>query len=260
MGYVSWLTFTGVGFTFYGMESARVTSEILIRIAQEARRVTARFGTVCVVAVLVLTGLCLHVAESGAADIIWKLYLKYSSTPIFSSTTGEGVELVLPRITLSGGDAGAQTLVDALENTKLLIPRAPSPLEIRITLNISGASFEQAHQKKAFLNMSVTTLVNGRVEDPYRFPTGSPMTVIIPPEGLGVLLDRCGFSRSDDIVLAFDNNGSFTKDGIVTRNYTSGLTAEIGHLSTIVGSTTNALGLSPNVRLKNWDYIKLLFK
>jgi len=211
-------------------------------------------------AAIVLSVLCFWTPEACAADIVWKLYLKYSSNPFYSSTTREGEDLVLPRMSISGGDAGAQTIVDALENTRLNVPRASNPLEIRITLNISGASFEQAHQKKAFLNMSVTTLVNGRVEDSYRFPTGSPMKLSIPAEGLGVLLERGGFSRSDDLVLAFDNGGTFTKDGIVTRNYTSGLTAEIGNLSTIVGSTTDVLGLTPNSRLKNWDYIKLLFK
>ncbi len=219
-----------------------------------------RVNAMYAAAALVLTGLWFGVAEAGAADIIWKLFLKYSSTPIYSSTTREGEELVLPRIALSGGDAGAQSLVDALENARLLVPRAANPLEIRITLNISGASFEQAHQKTVFLNMTTVTLVNGRTEDSYRFPSGSPMTLAIPSEGLTVLLDRCKFSRSDDLVLAFDNSGSFTKDGIVTRNYTSGLTAEISHLSTIVGSTTDVLGLTPNNRLSPWHQIKLLFK
>jgi hypothetical protein len=199
-------------------------------------------------------------SKSYAADITWKVFLKYAQTPVFTATTREGEELVLPRITLSSGDAGAQGLVDALERARFLIPQASNPLEIQIVLNIGGSAFETARQKQVFLNMTVGAIVNGSPESSYRFPQGSPMTFSLSSEGLAFLLDRCRFTRNDDIVLAFDTGSAFTKEGIVTRNLTTGLAAEISHLSTIVGSRADILGIAPSTRMSPWYQIKLLFR
>jgi hypothetical protein len=199
-------------------------------------------------------------SESLAADITWKVFLKYAQSPVYTATTREGEELVLPRISLSTGDAGAQGLVDALEGARLLIPQASSSLEIRITLNISGSAFEAARQKTVFLNMTLVAFVNGSPESSYRFPQGSPMTFSLSSEGLANLLDQCRFTRNDDIVLAFDTGSVFTKDGIVTHHLTSGLFAEISRLSTIVGSRADILGLAPSARVGTWSQIKLLFQ
>lgn len=198
--------------------------------------------------------------ESHAADITWKVFLKYAQSPMHTATTREGGEFVLPRIQLSPGDAGAQAIVDALEGMRFLIPQAASPLEIRIWLNVAGSMFESARQKQVFLNMTVVVFVNGLPENSYRFPQGAPMSFTLPIEGLTSLLDRCSFTHRDDIVLAFDTGSAFTKDGIVTLNLTSGLSAEISHLSTIVGSRADILGLAPNSRMSTWSKIKLMFQ
>ena len=196
-------------------------------------------------------------SESLAADITWKVFLKYAQSPVYTATTREGEELVLPRITLS---SDAQGLADALEGARFLIPQASSPLEIRISLNISGSAFEAARQKTVFLNMTLVAFVNGSPESSYRFPQGSPMTFSLSSEGLSYLLDQCRFTRNDDIVLAFDTGSAFTKDDIVTHHLTSGLTAEISRLSTIVGSRADILGLAPSTRIGTWSQIKLLFR
>jgi hypothetical protein len=196
-------------------------------------------------------------SESLAADITWKVFLKYAQSPVYTATTREGEELVLPRITLS---SDAQGLADALEGARFLIPQASSPLEIRISLNIGGSAFEAARQKTVFLNMTLVAFVNGSPESSYRFPQGSPMTFSLSSEGLSYLLDQCRFTRNDDIVLAFDTGSVFTKDGIVTHHLTSGLFAEISRLSTIVGSRADILGLAPSARVGTWSQIKLLFQ
>jgi hypothetical protein len=194
--------------------------------------------------------------ESYAADITWKVFLKNASSPLHTAVTRSGEEFVVPRLTISGGEE----IADALENARFLIPNASNPLEIRIVLNISGSSFDTAHQKTMFLNMTVGAFVNGVPETSYRFPQGSPMVFSLTLDGLTSLLDLCGFTRNDDILLAFETGSAFTKDGIVTRHLTSGFQAEISHLSTIVGSKADLLGLSPDARPGTWGQIKLLFK
>ncbi|MHB9027731.1 MAG: hypothetical protein ACYC9O_03070 [Candidatus Latescibacterota bacterium] len=200
--------------------------------------------------------------KCSAADITWKVYLKRSPNPVFFTVTREGEELVFPRISLSGAESGSQNIVDALVNTRFLVSRLPvsRPTEFRITLNTSGSRFETAQQKTVFLNMTVNAYIDGRIEEPFRFSVGSPMEFSIPVEGFTYLLSLCGFSRSDDITLAYATGSGFTRDGIVTENSTSGLQAKITHLSTIVGSRCDILNLPPSKSIKPWHQIKIMFK
>ncbi len=212
---------------------------------------------------LLLFAFASYPGNCSAADITWKMYLKRSPNPIFSTVTREGEECVFPRVSLPGSESSSQNIVDALANTRFLIPRLPvsRPTEIRITLNLAGSQFETSQQKTVFLNMTFNAYVDGRIEDPFRFSTGSPMEFSIPVEGFTYLLGLCGFSRSDDITLAYDTGSGFTKDGIETINSTSGLQAKkITHLSTIVGSRCDILNLPPNKSITPWLQIKIMFK
>lgn len=201
-------------------------------------------------------------SEIDAAGITWKVFLKYSSQPVFSTVTNEGEDLELPGIILPASESQAQGLVDALQHTRISVQRLPDskPTEIRITLNISGSAFERVRQKTVFLNMSFAAYRNGSQENPFEFPQGSPMKLSIPVNGLTYLLSQCGFSRGDDITLAFDSGGTFTREGITTSNMTSGLTSDIEHLSTIVGSRCDILNLTPTEQIKTWGKIKIIFK
>jgi hypothetical protein len=202
--------------------------------------------------------------KCSAADITWKVFLKHSPNPVFSTVTREGEELVFPRISLSGSESGSQNIMDALVNTRFLISRLPvsRPTELRITLNTAGAHFETAQQKTVFLNMTINAFIDGRIEEPFRFSSGSPMEFTIPVEGFSYLLGLCGFSRSDRrITLAYDNGSGFTRDGMETVNSTSGLQAKkITHLSTIVGSRCDILNLPGNQDITPWHQIKIMFK
>lgn len=211
---------------------------------------------------IVLIGLIVLPATASAADITWKLFLKHGVQPLTSMVTREGEEFLIPRVSLSGTDSRAQGIVDALENVSFLISRVPDsrPLEIRVILNLDGSAFELPGGKNVFLNLTLEAYINGRREDPFRFPSGSPMEILIPVEGLNPLLSRCGFSRSDDLVLAFISGSGFTRDDIVTSNRTSGLQAKISHLSTIVGSRCDILNLKPSPSLSPWHQVKLLFR
>lgn len=213
---------------------------------------------ICIIAILPLLFLLGSLSESLAADITWKIFLK--SQLVYSTVTREGEELVIPRISLSGSVSSAQGTVDALENTRFLIQRLPdsNPIEIRVVLNISGYLFDSVRQKTMFLNMTISPYRNGSLESPYTFP--QPMVLTIPVAGLNTLLSQSGFSRGDDITLAFDSGGTFTRDGITASNRTSGLTANIQHLSTIVGSTCSLLNLTPTEQINTWGKIKLLFQ
>lgn len=213
-----------------------------------------------VIALLPLLFLLGSPSVSLAADINWKVFLKNYQQPVYSVTSREGEEVTFPRIILPGAVSQAQGLADALENTRFLVPRLPDTrsIEIRVVLNVSGSQFEPVRQKAMFLNMSVTPYRDGQLMSPCTFP--QPMVLSIPVTGLNYLLAQCGFSRSDDITLAFDAGGTFTRDGIITSNMTSGLSANIMHLSTIVGSTCELLDLPPTKSLSTWGKIKLLFR
>ena len=87
-----------------------------------------------------------------------------------------------------------------------------------------------------------------------------PMVLTIPVTGFNYLLSQSGFSRSDDITMAFDSGGAFTRSGITTDNRTSGLISNISHLSTIVGSTSGLLNLAPSAQVNTWGKLKLLFQ
>jgi hypothetical protein len=195
--------------------------------------------------------------ESSAADITWKVFVSNAVSPACTATTREGEEFVMPGITIP---SGAQGIADALENARFLIPSASKPLEIHITLNIAGSDFEPIRQKPLFLNMTITVWSNGQPESSFQFPPGAPMIFTLGNDGLTSLLGRCHFSRSDDIVLAYDTGSAFSRDGIVTNPLTTSLTASISHLSTIVGSRTDLLGLSPSPQPSTWTQIKLLFQ
>lgn len=210
-----------------------------------------------IIAILPLLFLLGSSTESPAADITWKVFLK--SQLVYSAVTPEGEELVLPRIVLPGSVSAAQAEIDALENTRLLIQRLPDsrPVEIQIALNISGSAFESIRQKNMFLNISVSPYRDGRPESLFSLP--QPMVLTIPVAGLNSLLSQSGFSRGDDITLAFDAGGTFTRNGITANNLTSGLVSNISHLSTIVGSTSDLLGLPQNIQINTWGKIKLLF-
>ncbi len=201
-------------------------------------------------------------ATGSASSITWKLYLKFNNQPIASQVTREGEPFAVPRVSLSGANAHAQGILDALENATFLVQRTPDnrPLEIRITLNTDGAGFERSNGKPVFLNLTALVYVDGRVEDPFRFPTGAPLEFFLPVTGFTALLARCGFSRGDDIVLAYATGSGFTREDILTANLTSGLQAKISHLSTIVGSRCDILNLKPSPSLNKWHQIKLLFR
>lgn len=212
-----------------------------------------------VIAILPLLFLLGSSSESLAADITWKIFLR--SQPVYSAVTREGEELVLPRIPLPGTVSSAQETVDALENTRILIPRLPdgNPVEIRVALNIGGSSFDPVRQKTMFLNLTFTPYRDGRPQSMFSLPQA--MVLTIPVAGLNALLSQSGFSRSDDITLAFDSAGTFTRNGITTDNRTSGLISNVARLSsTVVGSTCNLLNLPPNKRPGTWGQIKLLFQ
>jgi hypothetical protein len=201
--------------------------------------------------------------KCSAADITWKIYFKQSPNPVYSTVTREGEELIIPRISLPSAEAGPQNIADALVNTRFLVPRLPisRPTEFRIILNTAGSQFEPARQKTVFLNMTINAFIDGRIEEPFRFSTGSPMEFSIPVEGFTYLLGLCGFSRNDELTLAYDTGSGFTRDGMETENSTSGLQAKkITHLSTFVGSRCDILNLPPNKSITPWHKIKIMFK
>ncbi len=213
-----------------------------------------RNSAIALLPLLFLLGLS---PDSLAAEITWKVFLK--SQPVYSAVTREGEELVLPRIILPGSASSAQEAVDALENTRILIPRLPDsrPVEIRIVLNISGSTFDPVRQKTMFLNMSVNPYRNGHLESPFTF--SQPMTLTIPVTGLNSLLSLSGLNRNN-ITLAFDSGGAFNREGISSSNRTSGLVANILRLSTIVGSTCDLLNLPTEEGMSTWYKIKLMFR
>ena len=204
------------------------------------------------------------VSEAFAADITWKIYLKNQNEPVLTKDTQEGEEFSIPAIPLPAYASGAQKLIDALERTRFLIQQTPGsrPLEIRIILNCGSSSFDKAGSVVTFLNMTVEVLVNGKLQEPFRFPTGSPLVMTIPASGVDALLRLSDgdLKRGEDLVLAFDLGTRFSNEGITTSNTTSGISAGISHPSTIVGSRYDLLKLQPPVKINTWGKIKLLFQ
>ncbi len=200
--------------------------------------------------------------KCAAADIAWKLFLKHNAQPVYSTVTRPGEEFTIPRISLPGSDSRAQGIVDALENAYFLVTQSPDsrPIEIRITLNISGSDFENALTKPVFFNMTMAAYLDGRFENSFRFSENAPLVFFIPAGGLNYLLGRRGFSRSDDLAMAYEIGAGFTREGIVTSNLTSGLSTRITSLSTVVGSRCDILNLMPSARMTTWQQIKLLFQ
>ena len=205
------------------------------------------------------------VSEAYPAEIVWSLYLKpyMNEGHVLSSSLQEGQEFTIRDVNLTGGQTRYSDLLDDLEGTTFLIQRSPvnQPLELRIILNVQASTFENAGGIPTFLNISFGAYVNGRMEDNLQFSTGSPMVMTIRNgNGLDNLLEKGGCSRGDNIKFVFYNGGKFDADGIKTYNSSSGLSAEIGRISTVVGGVGDDFGFPSNSKYNTWGKIKLLFQ
>jgi len=213
-------------------------------------------------ALIVFSG---FVSEAYPAEIFWSLYLKpyMNEGPVHSSSLQEGQEFTIRDVHLTGGQTRSSELLDDLEGTTFLIQRSPvnQPLEIRIILNVQANTFESAGGIPTFLSISFGAYVNGRMEDNLKFSTGSPMVMTIHNgNSLDNLLEKGNCSRGDNIKFVFYNGGKFVADGIKTFNSSSGLSAEIGRISTVVGGLGDDFGFPSNSKYNTWGKIKLLFQ
>jgi len=205
------------------------------------------------------------VSEAYPAEIIWSLYLKpfMNEGPVRSLSLQEGQEFTIRDVHLTGGQTRCRELLDELEGTTFLIQQSPvnQTLEIRIILNVQASIFDNAGGVLTFLNISFGAFVNGRMEDNLQFSTGSPMVMTIRSgTGLDNLLEKGDSSRSDNIKFVYYNGGRFDADGIKTYNSSSGLSAEISRISTVVGGVGEDLGFPSNSKYNTWGKIKMLFQ
>ena len=200
------------------------------------------------------------------SDMIeWKLFLKpYLQTgPILSKSTRPGEEFIIRASDCSQVPPESQDIITSLDGTKFLIQQFPlsGSIVIHVILNVRGSTFESVRGITLFINLSFEVYVNGEKEDDVTFSDHSPMEITIPTgSGLSYLLGSCNFKRSDNLVCVYNSGGSFTIDGIVTKNFTSGMVVGITTLSHIVGGLGEDLGFPASSKPDTWKKIKLLFR
>jgi len=217
----------------------------------------------CIVLTLILS--TCFAAESHPSDIKWSLYLRSSMSqgPVLSETTQEGQEFTLGDYVLQSSQTQYRSILSDLEGTTFVVQQSLSTwtVEIRIILNCGSSSFDKAGSVVTFLNMTVEVLVNGKLQEPFRFPTGSPLVMTIPKgSGLDNLLDRCNYTRNDAIMFVYYEGGKFDKTGIDTLSQISGMKAQLDRSTTVVGGLGENFGYPQNFQFSPWYKIKELFK
>ena len=200
-----------------------------------------------------------------SADITWKLYLRQYMTqgPILESKSSTGRDFVIEDVELTGSQTQSGELIYDLEGATFSLSETPSnqALEIRIILNASEDEFSTAGTTTVFLNVSFEVYSAGRLQDQFRFPTGSPLVMCIPKgNGLDNMLDKCDFSRSDNIIFVYYEGGDFSDSGIETFNQISGFKAHLDYTSTVVGGLGDDFGFPQDFQFRPWFKIKELFK
>ena len=202
------------------------------------------------------------VSESFSSEIEWKLFLSSpNSKSIITTATSPGEAFIIDYEDISG-NTGSEKLLEALDGTSFLIQPSPvnGPLTIHIILNVQGNRFESANGKNVCLNLNIDAYVNGTKENGRDLFRNSPLVMTIPKgDGLSYLLGLINCNRSD-ILFVYYPGGIFENDGIETRSYTSELTVNIIHGSTIVAGVNSELGFPASVNHSTWYKVKKLFE
>jgi hypothetical protein len=189
------------------------------------------------------------------ADINWKLFLNTAgSNPIQIATTSDTGEFTILSDEITGGSASADIL-DALSETSFVLTQpSGGTLDIHLILNVLGNTFMNVNGKKLSLNITIEAFSNGNQVEHL------PMTVTIPSgDGLTALLELSSCPRSN-IMFAYNNSGSFEKDGIETQSLSRGIIIELSELGIIVGADNSSLGFPASVEYSTWYNIKTLFE
>ena len=217
----------------------------------------------CIAFALVLS--TCFATDTFSAEIKWNLYLgpAMSQGPVLSGTTREGQEFTFSDYVLQSSQTQYRSILNDLEGTTFLLQQSPSTqaIEIRIILNCGSSLFDKAGSVVTFLNMTIEVLVDGKVQEPFLFSTGSPLVITIPKgSGLDNLLDRCNYTRNDYIMFVYYEGGKFEKTGIDTYSQISGMIAQLDHSSTVVGGLGENFGYPQNFQFSPWYKIKELFR
>ena len=203
------------------------------------------------------------VSESFSSEIEWKLFLNSSnSKSIITTATSPGEAFIIDYEDISGNTFGSDELLRALDGTKFQIKESTDDanLTIHIILNVQGNRFESANGKSVCLNLNIDAYVNGIKENGQDIFRNSPLVMTIPKgNGLSYLLELCNCNRSD-ILFVYYPGGKFDNDGIETLSYTSELTVNIIHGSTIVAGVNSELGFPASVNHSTWYKVKKLFE
>jgi len=211
---------------------------------------------------LVFLLLFCNAAASVASEIEWRLFVKpyADSNPVLTRKTRVGEEFVIRESDLRDVPSSSRDIVGALDGTSFLIQQLPTdkPVTIHVILNVSGNAFEPVRGIPLFLNISFEAFVGGERRDDLKFGR-SPMLLTIPQNGLNTLLSLCGVSR-ENLVCAYDSGGTFTDDGIETKDVTSRMTVKLYRLEHTVGGVGKDMGIEAKVKYDTWSKIKLLFR
>ena len=212
-----------------------------------------------------LLSILISSVSAQALDITWGLYLRptLTSGPVLSRTLSAGQPFRIENYTLSSTQQRYRDIIESLEGTSFTLSSLPveKNVEIRIILNVSGDTFENASNVPTFFNAGFEIIINGASISDYTLQSGAPLVMTIPTgTGLDFLLSMCSLSDSNDLSFVYFSGGMFDRRDITTTMSTSSIRVTLSKLTTIVGGQGEDFGFPPSQKITTWRKLKEMFK
>ncbi|MFH1007661.1 MAG: hypothetical protein V1800_09185 [Candidatus Latescibacterota bacterium] len=202
--------------------------------------------------------LCVSVCLLGNAQAFTVTYnMGAFGLDLTTTTISEGETYVVQSATLPGLAAAYQPYWDALEGATMTIPIGAIDSDIVINVDVSNfvlleGGFLNLGGEEIFLSLDY--VVEGYEGSQFNFNEGYPMVLTFPLDSeFAFLLQAVGLDLTSPLMLAYWAGGEFVT--VTTSSTETQLSAEISHLSTIVGMA----GTPISVEGGTWSRVKLLF-